>query len=169
MKTSKSISHVKVSTIISSIDKLKFSDEVEMRLSQVPGSRKYIKFIGLSRLMNLLDVINDIHKGNFEGMIDPVGELLDNIGIEFNFISNQLPGISVLHEIDLLLMNSKIAKAVKEIKVTMKLDQKMLLAAVASSMRETEIQIMVAIKQSGGDPNRYLKDTYGQQEKQQTA
>lgn len=169
MKTLKSISHVKVSTIISSINNAKFSDDVEMRISQVPGSRKYIKFIGLSRLMNLLDVVNEIHGSDFEGIVNPVGELLDNIGIEFNFLSNQLPSISILKEIDLLLMNSKISKAAKENKITMKLDQNILLAAVELSMQEVEIQAMIAIKQSGGDPNAYLQDGYGQQELRQTA
>jgi len=142
-----------------------------MEVAKVPSIEKYY-ILGLERLVDLAKLANSIHGDDYSGVKHPIAELLSNAGIVL-LTWEHMEEDKFYEAVDQLILSYKISEAVKEEdNITIIIDQSLLLKAVKHSKKaigRQEIKQMIAIKQSGGDPNVYLQDGYGQQELRQTA
>ena len=134
-----------------------------MKIAKVPAIERYYSF-GLERLIEVAELIDSIHEGDYCGISDPIQELLNNLGIVLLISEHMQIPREILAQIDLLIFNYKVDAVTKEYDdLTMGLNQELLLEAMLQSTKaisSQEVKHMVAIKQTGGDPNSYVKDNF---------
>jgi len=129
-----------------------------MSIAMIPKVEAYSVY-GLERLRELKRAIGDYdpEKDN-----DPIGTFLkaNDIPLEFN---NDDLFENFRVDIDRALTMEKIRKVEETQEIELKVDKEIVrkLIAKGKKIEPKTIQDMVTIKQSGGDPNKYLKDHYG--------